>query len=86
MPPRMMKLWKQGGLRGCRREIQVFYVILQHMIFDGEHLSDLMAPQGLGWKARTKAELVLMEELAPLLHKRAHEREISGLSAYEENH
>ena len=60
--------------------------ILLRMIFDGERLSDLMAPLGLGWKARTKAELALMEELAPLLHKRAHDREISGLSAYEENH
>jgi type I restriction enzyme R subunit len=57
--------------------------ILRRMIFDGEQLSDLMAPQQLGWKARTKAELALMEDLIPLLHKLAQEREISGLGAYE---
>ena len=58
--------------------------ILQRMIFDGEHLSDLMAPLDLGWKARTEAELGLMAELFPLLIKRAQGREISGLSAYEQ--
>ena len=58
--------------------------ILQRMIFDGEQLSDLMAPLDLGWKARTQAELALMEDLHPLLIKRAQGREISGLSAYEQ--
>jgi len=58
--------------------------ILQRMIFDGEQLSDLLAPLNLGWKARTQQELALMEELIPLLHKRAQGREISGLSAYEQ--
>jgi type I restriction enzyme R subunit len=60
--------------------------ILQRMIFDGEALSDLMAPLDLGWKARAQAELALMRELVPLLQKRAEQhggREISGLSAYE---
>jgi type I restriction enzyme R subunit len=59
-------------------------VILDRMIFDGEHLSDLMAPLDLGWKARTQAELALMEDLFPLLTKRAAGRDISGLSAYEQ--
>jgi type I restriction enzyme R subunit len=54
------------------------------MIFDGEQLSDLMAPLELGWKARTQAELKLMEDLIPLLHKLAQGREISGLGAYEQ--
>ena len=58
--------------------------ILRRMIFDGEALSDLMAPLALGWKARTKAELALMEDLIPLLHKLAQGREISGLGAYEQ--
>ncbi len=58
--------------------------VLRRRIFDGERLSDLMAPLGLGWKARTQKELSLMEELTPLLHKLAEGREISGLSAYEE--
>ena len=58
--------------------------ILQRMIFDGEHLSDLMAPLDLGWKARTQAELALMDDLHPLLTRRAGGREISGLSAYEQ--
>lgn len=58
--------------------------ILLRMIFDGEKLGDLMAPLGLGWKARTKKELALMDELTPLLRKRAQGRDISGLSAYEQ--
>lgn len=58
--------------------------ILQRLIFDGEHLSDLLAPRELGWKARTQAELALMEDLHPLLTKRAQGRDISGLSAYEQ--
>ena len=58
--------------------------ILDRMIFDGEHLSDLMAPLDLGWKARTQAELALMADLHPLLIKRAGGRDISGLSAYEQ--
>ncbi|MCX6911370.1 MAG: type I restriction endonuclease subunit R, partial [Verrucomicrobia bacterium] len=58
--------------------------ILLLMIFDGEQLSDLMAPLELGWKARTQAELALMADLHPLLTKRAQGRDISGLSAYEQ--
>jgi type I restriction enzyme R subunit len=58
--------------------------ILLRMIFDGEQLSDLMTPLGLGWKARTQRELALMDELTPLLRKRAQGRDISGLSAYEQ--
>jgi len=56
--------------------------ILDRMIFDGEQLSDLMAPLDLGWRARTQAELALMADLHPLLTKRAAGRDISGLSAY----
>ena len=59
-------------------------VIIQRMIFDGEQLSDLLAPLELGWKARTKKELALMEDLIPVLHKLAQGREISGLKAYEQ--
>jgi type I restriction enzyme, R subunit len=58
--------------------------ILVRMIFDGEQLSDLLAPLGLGWKARTQAELALMDDLLPLLNRRAQGRDISGLSAYEQ--
>lgn len=58
--------------------------IFDRMIFDGEQLSDLMAPLDLGWKSRTQAELALMEDLHPLLTKRAGGRDISGLSAYEQ--
>ena len=58
--------------------------ILLRMIFDGEQLSDLMAPLELGWKARAQAELALMNDLLPLLQKRAQGHEISGLSAYEQ--
>jgi type I restriction enzyme R subunit len=58
--------------------------ILDRMIFDGEQLSDLMAPLDLGWKARAQAELKLMEDCTPYLVKRAGGRDISGLSAYEQ--
>ena len=57
--------------------------ILDRMIFDGEKLSELLEPLDLGWKARTQAELALMDELVPLLNKLAQGREISGLAAYE---
>jgi len=58
--------------------------ILDRMIFDGEHLTDLFAPLDLGWSARRDAELALMADLHPLLTKRAGGRDISGLSAYEQ--
>ena len=58
--------------------------IMERMIFDGEKLSDLLAPLELGCKARTKAELALMDDLVPLLKRLAAGREISGLSAYED--
>jgi type I restriction enzyme R subunit len=58
--------------------------ILRRHVFDGERLSELVAPLGLGWKARTQKELALMQDVAPVLHKLSHGREISGLSAYEQ--
>lgn len=58
--------------------------ILRRMIFDGEQLSELLAPLELGWKARTQKELAMMEDLIPLLHKLAQGRDISGLGAYEQ--
>ena len=57
--------------------------ILQRMIFDGEQLTDLMEPLGLGWRERRERELALMADLVPLLNKRAQGRDISGLNAYE---
>ncbi len=57
---------------------------LRRMVFDGDQLSELFTPLELGWKARTKAELTLMEDLIPLLKKLAQGREISGLGAYEQ--
>ena len=58
--------------------------VMRRRIFDGEALSNLFVPRALGWKARTQAELSLMDELAPLLHKLAQGRAIAGLAAYEE--
>ncbi|MDR0894870.1 MAG: type I restriction endonuclease subunit R [Prevotellaceae bacterium] len=57
--------------------------IMNRMIFDGGELTDLFAPQMLGWKARMQKELALMEALVPLLKRMAGGKEISGLSAYE---
>jgi len=58
--------------------------ILDRMIFDGEQLTDLMEPLNLGWRKRHEKELALMDDLVPLLKKRAGGRTISGLSAYEQ--
>lgn len=57
--------------------------ILSRMIFDGEKLTDLLAPLDLNWKERRVRELALMEDLVPQLKKLAQGREISGLAAYE---
>ena len=57
--------------------------ILSRHVFDGERLTELMAPLGLGWKARSQAERALMKDLVPLLKQRANGQEISGLSGYE---
>jgi type I restriction enzyme R subunit len=58
--------------------------ILDRMIFDGEQLTDLMEPLDLGWRERREKELALMDDLVPLLKKRAAGRTISGLNAYEQ--
>ncbi len=57
--------------------------VLNRLIFDGEKLSNLLAPLELGWKARAQKETELMADLAPFLNKLAAGRDISGLSAYE---
>jgi len=57
--------------------------MLRRMVFDGDALSELFVPLELGWKARTRAELALMEDLIPLLKTLAQGREISGLEVYE---
>jgi len=56
---------------------------MNRMIFDGEKLTDLLAPLALGWKDRRIKELALMEDLVPLLNKLAQGRNIAGLNAYE---
>jgi len=58
--------------------------IVERKIFDGEKLNELLEPLDLGWKARAKEEVALMNDLVPLLKKKASGQEISGLSAYEE--
>jgi type I restriction enzyme R subunit len=56
---------------------------LGRLILDGEALGDLLAPLGLGWKARAAKESELMTDLIPLLKKMAQGRELSGLEVYE---
>ena len=70
---------------GLGREALQSFVngILDRMIFDPDALTELMKPLGLGWKARAKKELALMEDLTPLLRKLAQGKEISGLEVYE---
>lgn len=66
------------------QDLQAFIQeITERMIFDGEKLSDLLAPLELKWRDRTKKELDLMDDLIPLLKKLANDREIVGLNAYE---
>lgn len=74
-----------AGKHGLATEALSAFVdtILRRMIFDGEQLTDLMAPLDLGWRERRERELALMADLVPLLNKRAEGRDISGLNAYE---
>ena len=60
------------------------HTIVDRKIFDGEKLSELVAPLDLGWKDRTKKETAIMTDLVPLLKRMAEGQKISGLSAYEE--
>ena len=57
--------------------------VVDRMVFDGEQLSDLLAPLELGWKDRSQKETQLMNDLIPILKKLANGREIAGLAAYE---
>jgi type I restriction enzyme, R subunit len=57
--------------------------VLQRRIFDGERLTTLLAPLGLGWRERVQAEQALMADLEPLLKRRAGVQEVSGLRVYE---
>lgn len=59
--------------------------IVERRIFDGEKLSELIEPLGLGWKDRTKKETAIMSDLVPLLKHITGGQKISGLSAYEKN-
>lgn len=65
-------------------DLKVFVAnIVSRLIFDGEKLTDLLAPLELNWKERSVKEQALMTDLIPLLKKQAQGREISGLTAYE---
>ncbi|MGE0000466.1 MAG: type I restriction endonuclease subunit R [Fimbriimonadaceae bacterium] len=57
--------------------------VLGRRVFDGERLTTLLEPLGLGWRERVEKELALMGDLEPLLKRRAGHREISGLRVYE---
>ena len=59
--------------------------IVERRIFDGEKLSELIEPLGLGWKDRTRKETAIMSDLIPLLKHITGGQKISGLSAYENN-
>ena len=57
---------------------------LQRMILDGDRLTELMEPISSGWRERCERERALMDDLVPVLNKRAEGRDISGLNAYEQ--
>ncbi len=79
------ELTRIADTHGLARDALQMFVdgVIGRMIFDGEQLSDLLAPLGLGWKARAQKEMELMADLMPLLKKMAHGRDISGMAAYE---
>ena len=58
--------------------------IISRKIMDGEKLTDLFEPLGLGWRERSKKENAFMADIIPLLKRMADGKEISGLSAWEE--
>lgn len=79
----LIELSAKHGLPAA--DLQSFVdAILGRRIFDGEQLTELLAPLELGWKARSQKELALMNDLVPLLKKRSGGRDISGLQAYED--
>ncbi len=57
--------------------------VLQRGRFDGGDLRPLLAPLNLGWKARSRKEVEIMTDLAPLLRTLADGQELHGLEAYE---
>ena len=69
--------------RKARRNRRVWYEDHKVRGLPLANLTDY-APLDLGWKARTQAELALMEDCVPYLTKRAGGRDISGLNAYEQ--
>jgi type I restriction enzyme, R subunit len=74
---------EKHGLTPAALQAFVDRILQPPMIFNAEHLNDLLASLELGWRARTEKELALMADLVPLLKRRAGGREISGLSAYD---
>lgn len=78
----LLKLAAKHGLESSALN-EFVSEILRRLVFDGEALTDLMTPLDLGWKKRRARELALMEDLIPILTKRAEGNTISGLSAYE---
>lgn len=57
--------------------------IISRNIFDAMSLTELFAPLGLGWKERAVREPALMDDLIPILNRKAGGREIAGIAAYE---
>jgi type I restriction enzyme R subunit len=80
----LARIANDHGLATQPLEAFVSRILQPPFVFDAEHLTELLAPLDLGWKARAQKEQALMEDLIPLLRKRAAGREISGLKAYEE--
>ena len=72
---------RHGLDTGALREL--VQTVLQRGRLDEGDLRELLAPLGLGWKARSRKELEVMSDLAPLLRSLADGLEIHGLSAYE---
>ena len=62
---------------------KLIQTVLQRSRFDDEDLRSLLEPLELGWKARSRKEVDVMTDLAPLLRRLADGQEIHGLEVYE---
>ena len=58
--------------------------IVEGGVFDEDLLSELVVPLDLGWRERSKKELVIMADLLPIFKQLAGGKEIRGISIYEE--
>jgi len=78
---KLQEIAQQYGINSAALEA-FFNMTVERSILDGDQLTEVFEPLGLGWKARGQQEQALVNDLKPLLYKSAQGRDISGLLAY----